>query len=92
MNNGSPNEKETPEMKMRTKTALARFGGVAALVLAVAVVLLAAVAPSAPSARVTPGPALRGPAAVAAPPDAAAPGGTGVHTGILIGCIGGLNC
>jgi hypothetical protein len=79
-------------MKMRTKTALVRFGGVAALVLAVAVVLFAAVAPSAPSSRVTPGPALPRPVTVAAPPDAAAPGGTGVHTGILVGCISALNC
>jgi hypothetical protein len=82
-------------MKMRTRTALARFGGTAALavavVLAVVVVLLVAAIPPAPSApSVTPPPPAS--AVVAGPLDAAAPGGTGVHIATLTGCISGLNC
>jgi hypothetical protein len=78
-------------MKMRTRNALARFGGAAALVLAVVlafvVVVLVAAIPPAPSAPgVTPAPPASGPL------DAAAPGGTGVHIAYLTGCIDGLNC
>jgi hypothetical protein len=81
-------------MKMRTRTALARFGGTAALavavVLAVVVVLLVAAIPPAPSAPTTPAPPA--PAVVAGPPHAAAPGGTGIHIATPTGCISGLNC
>ena len=81
-------------MKMRTRTALARFGGTAALVLAVVfafvVVVLVAAIPRAPSAPMTPAPPAS--VVVAGPPHAAAPGGTGVYIASLTGCIGGLNC
>jgi hypothetical protein len=88
--NSLPQTRKGTLMKMRTRTALALFGGAATLVLAVVVVLLAAAIPSPPSAGVTPAPPA--PAAVAGPLDAAAPGSTGVHIATLTGCIGGLNC
>ncbi len=74
-------------MKTRTETAMALFGGAAAVALTIGVGGVG-VGPMGgtsttahPSSSVAP-----------ALPDAATPGSTGIHLATLTGCIAGANC